>query len=195
MLFLCTLSVSAQDAVVTRPQKAATNNISAIGSSPSGYINNHGYVDLGLSVKWATCNIGATTPSDYGGYYKWSNDNSSFHDIAREKWGKSWRIPTKEEIEELCDRCRWKWTKANGHNGYLVTGPTGNSIFLPAAGKISFLRNNEHLRKGDLGSYLSSSKDHNGTNFCLDLCFYYGEYYVGGTNDKRDGFSARPVTY
>ncbi len=40
-------------------------------SSPSGYENGHGYVDLGLSVKWATCNVGASSPTDYGGYYAW----------------------------------------------------------------------------------------------------------------------------
>ena len=34
-------------------------------------INGHEYVDLGLSVKWATCNLGANTPSDYGNYYAW----------------------------------------------------------------------------------------------------------------------------
>ena len=31
----------------------------------------HGYVDLGLSVKWATCNVGATSPEDYGDYFAW----------------------------------------------------------------------------------------------------------------------------
>ena len=31
----------------------------------------HEYVDLGLSVKWATCNVGASSPEDYGGYYAW----------------------------------------------------------------------------------------------------------------------------
>ena len=32
----------------------------------------HDYVDLGLSVKWATCNVGASKPEDYGGYYQWA---------------------------------------------------------------------------------------------------------------------------
>ncbi|MDO4335842.1 MAG: hypothetical protein Q4C37_08455 [Bacteroidales bacterium] len=39
----------------------------------SGYINNHEWVDLGLpsGLKWATCNIGASTPEEYGKYYAW----------------------------------------------------------------------------------------------------------------------------
>ncbi len=40
-------------------------------TNPTGYENNHGYVDLGLSVKWATCNVGATSPEAYGNYYAW----------------------------------------------------------------------------------------------------------------------------
>ena len=45
-------------------------------SKPSGTINGHGYVDLGLSVKWATCNVGASSPSSYGGYYAWGETST-----------------------------------------------------------------------------------------------------------------------
>lgn len=38
---------------------------------PSGYHAGHGYVDLGLSVKWATCNVGASHPFEIGGFYAW----------------------------------------------------------------------------------------------------------------------------
>ena len=31
------------------------------------------FVDLGLSVKWATCNLGANLPSEYGDYYSWND--------------------------------------------------------------------------------------------------------------------------
>lgn len=36
-----------------------------------GFVNGHEYVDLGLSVRWATCNVGAESPEEYGGYYAW----------------------------------------------------------------------------------------------------------------------------
>ena len=129
-------------------------------------------VDLGLSVKWATFNVGATSPEEYGGYYawgeteekedyswetyKWCNGsydtmtkyctNSSYgtvdnktvldleDDVAHVKWGGDWRMPTTDEQDELRNNCTWEWTALNGVNGYRVTGPNGNSIFLPAAG-------------------------------------------------------------
>lgn len=55
-------------------------------------------------------------------------------DAAHANWGDEWRIPTMEEQEELLNECVWKWTTLNGVNGYNITGPNGNSIFLPAAG-------------------------------------------------------------
>ena len=121
-----------------------------------GTINGHEFVDLGLSVKWATCNVGANEPHGYGNYYAWgetttkneyTEENSrtyganmsnisgnSNYDAARANWGGSWRIPTEAEIQELSKKCTWTWTSQSGVNGYIVTGPNGNNIFLPAAG-------------------------------------------------------------
>ena len=103
----------------------------------TGEIQGHEWVDLGLSVKWATCNVGAESPEEYGGCYTWSSTD----DIATKKWGSKWRMPTKEEFEELSEDCTWKWTTKDGVNGYEVKGDNGNSIFLPAAG----IRNGDKL--------------------------------------------------
>lgn len=86
----------------------------------------HEYVDLGLSVKWATCNLGASKPEEAGGDYWWGS-NSIFRDFAQELWGGSWRTPTKAEMEELLTECTW----TNQWNGTKITGPNGNSIILP----------------------------------------------------------------
>jgi hypothetical protein len=54
--------------------KLASNNSGQLTgnvSATDGTINGHEYVDLGLSIKWATCNVGATRPEEYGGYYAW----------------------------------------------------------------------------------------------------------------------------
>lgn len=118
-------------------------------------------VDLGLPSGrlWANMNVGATTPEDYGGYYAWgeteeketytwgtyqygskqnlgidSNISGSEHDVAHVNMGNAWRMPTYSDIWELWDMCSWTWTSQNNVNGYKVTGPNGNSIFLPAAG-------------------------------------------------------------
>ena len=121
-------------------------------SPATGKILGHDYVDLGLSVMWATCNIGANLPSDYGDYFAWgeaetkssyTDSNSAtynkslyiFLDAATMHWGSVWRMPTKDEIQELIDNCTWTWTTQGGHEGYRVTSKkNGNSIFLSAAG-------------------------------------------------------------
>ena len=116
----------------------------------------HEYVDLGLSVKWATCNVGASKPEEYGDYFAWgetspkekyTEENSltygkqmidiagnALYDAARANWGGNWRMPTRAEMQELLDKCTWTWITQNGVNGYKVTGPNGNKIFLPATG-------------------------------------------------------------
>ena len=128
------------------------------GSGSGDSKKGHEYVDLGLpsGLKWATCNVGASSPEDYGDYYFWGGlsaedeSNSSTcptfnkdindfsenpeYDVARANWGGSWRMPTAAEFQELIDHCDWTWTTQNDRKGYKVTGPNGNSIFLPAAG-------------------------------------------------------------
>ena len=117
------------------------------------------YVDLGLpsGVKWATCNIGSSTPEGYGGFYawgemetkseyteanyKWSGQSlgdisgNSNYDVACALWGGDWRIPTLYDYNELLERCTWEWGASNGVAGYKITGPNGNCIFMPAAGE------------------------------------------------------------
>ena len=57
---------------IRRPSQTHQNNQSnSQRRLLANKINNHEYVDLGLSVKWATCNIGASKPEEYGNYYAW----------------------------------------------------------------------------------------------------------------------------
>lgn len=86
-------------------------------------------VDLGLSVKWASFNVGATRPEEYGSFFDYD-----IVDEARANWGAGWRLPTREEAEELTNQCTRIWTSVNNVEGLELKGPNGNSIFLPAAG-------------------------------------------------------------
>ena len=175
-------------------------------------IAGHEYVDLGLSVKWATCNVGASSPEDYGGYYAWGetetkasydDDNcetwekkigdigGTSRDVAHVKWGGSWRLPTLDEIEELEDNCDYEWTTLNGvWGGKYTSRKNGNSIFLPAAG----CRTGTSLYyAGEYGGCWSSTPREGGTQYACGLNFYSGAhdwywYYRNG------GRSVRPVS-
>lgn len=196
--------------------------------------DSHDWVDLGLpsGTLWATCNVGANSPEDYGDYfawgetapkdyygwntYKWCNGsrytltkyctNSSYgyngftdgkteldpeDDAAYVNWGSSWRMPSQEQMQELCDNCNWQWTLLNGVNGYLVTGVNGNSLFLPAEGR----RSDSSLEYvGSYGFYRSRILYNSPIN-AYGLIFYFDEeYWYGSDADYRDyGFSVRPV--
>ena len=180
-------------------------------SAPKG----HEYVDLGLSVKWATCNIGASEPSDFGNYYAWGEttpkgeytegnsktfgDSSYNHDIggdpsldaARANWGGSWRMPTQAECRELINNCTWTWTSRGDRNGYEVTSKkNGKSIFLPAAGS----RYGSSLYSaGGGGRYWTSSPYESYPGSARGLYFGSSNHDVDWTYRDR-GRSIRPVT-
>lgn len=159
---------------------------------PSDPANGHEYVDLGLSVKWATCNVGANSPEESGNYFAWGETESKAEytlknykwyseeekcftkyytlseesptgykttlelsdDAAHVNWGGSWRMPKSNELQELLDKCTWKWDMQNGVKGFVVTGPNGNSIFFPAAG---YVVTSNLYAVGVVGSYLTST--------------------------------------
>ena len=174
----------------------------------------HEWVDLGLpsGIKWATCNVGASSPEEYGYYFAWGEtrekssydeDNSvtyeknygdiggdSRHDAARSNWGGSWRLPTRGEMEELKKNCTWSWTTQGGKKGYKVTGSNGNSIFLPAAGD----RHGSSLNDaGIYGCCWSSTPDESDADCAYGL--YFDSGYHGVVWDIRDyGQSVRPVS-
>ena len=179
----------------------------------------HEYVDLGLSVKWATCNVGASSPEDYGDYYAWGETeekddysleaykwcNGSYDtmskyvdnktvlapedDVAHVKWGGTWRMPTRVEQDELRKKCTWTWTTQNGVTGYKVTGPNGNSIFLPVAG---YCDGTEVNSRGGHGYYWSSSLVRNYSHYAYSLYFHSGGYNWD-FDSLYFGLSVRPV--
>ena len=184
-------------------------------SDDSCTINGHEYVDLGLpsGLKWATCNVGANSPEEYGEYFAWGEtytkneyygDNcdlfgvemediggNPYYDVATSEWGEEWRLPTKEEFEELVEKCEWKWMKKKGVNGMLVTGPNGKSIFLPAAG---FRYGSSLNSVGSGGIYWSSIPDDGNDcdNYAYCLYFYSVNQNMYGYF-RSNGLSVRPV--
>lgn len=192
-------------------------------------VSGHEAVDLGLSVKWATCNIGSYTPEGYGEYYAWGEtetksdyswetykwcsgtddtmtkyctdeeygtvDNctvlTSSDDVATVKWGKKWRMPTEEEMKELVEYCTWTWITQNEVKGMKVTGPNGNSIFLPAAGD---RYGSDFYDRGSNGYYWSATLDEGYSDGAYGLYFGDGYSYWDDWSSRRGGFPVRPVT-
>ena len=112
-------------------------------------------------------------------------------DIAHIILGGSWRMPTNTEVEELRTKCTWTWKTQNGVNGYLVEGPNGNSIFLPAAGMIY---GTELGGTGTHGVYWSSSLSTYEPIAAWDLYFTSEGVSNGDYRARYCGYSIRPVT-
>lgn len=200
-------------------------------------IQGHECVDLGLSVKWATCNVGADSPEDYGDYFAWGEtstkseftyetyrwteyDDKNYEweytkyctnsdegkydgkdvlttsdDAATVKWGSKWRMPTKEEQEELVKKCTFTLSSPNGVLGCKVTGPNGNSIFLPFTGYIEGITPKE---RGEQGYYWSKSLD-NDYNWGAESfqVYIYNDHATGSvywSESRKYGLTIRPVT-
>ena len=209
---------------VRKHDKSSVVDTGKRGNDKAGYINGHEYVDLGLpsGLKWATCNVGASSPEDYGNYYAWGEtkiktsyvkSNSAMYgktltelcsagiigknknltmsyDAARVNYGGSWRMPTRTECEELVDKCSWTWIIQNGTNGYLVTGPNGRSIFLPAAG---LCLGTSLSSAGENGYYWSSTAAGEKNGYAYELIFNSG-YRNLEEFSRLVGRSVRPVS-
>ena len=195
-------------------------------------IGGHVYVDLGLpsGTLWATCNVGATNPEDYGDYFAWGEtqpksdysssnyqywngsyntltkycNNASYgyngftdnlttlqpsDDAATAQWGSGWRMPTKEEWQELLNNTTNVWTTQNGVKGRLFTASNGNSLFLPAAG---YYDGTGLYDAGSYGIYWSSSLYTDSPYYAWDLLFDSGNCGVD-VGYRFDGFTVRPV--
>lgn len=197
-----------------KPQQAQTTQQTVQPQRPSsGRTNGHEWIDLGLSVKWASCNVGASTPSDYGNYYAWGETSTksefsfsnsktynkdinditgdSSYDAARSIWGSPWRLPTKIELQELVSNCTWTWTTMDGKNGFRVTSKkNGNSIFLPAAGEKGF--SSTLLFDGKNGNYWGATSRENDKEsaFCLKFSSLKPQIEP---RYRNAGFTIRPV--
>ena len=177
-------------------------------------------IDLGLpsGTKWASWNVGASAPEEYGGFYAWGEteekdyyawdsyrhyDGSwdtcidigydiagTEYDVAHVKWGGSWRMPTKAQLDELIECCTITWTSQESVNGTLVTGPNGATIFLPAAGVRGY---EDHYNEGWCGHYWLSSLFYGDEDSANYLYFFSDLWFYDSYEERFYGLSVRPV--
>lgn len=166
----------------------ADRNVGA--DSPEGYGDYFAWGETAPknTYHWSTykwCQGSPTTMTKYNTDISFGTvDNKTVLDLeddaAYVNMGPEWRMPTRTELDELNNNCTWTWTTQNGTYGYKVTGPNGNSIFLPAAGS----RSDSNLQGvGSYGCYWSSSLGGGDPWNAWDL------YFNSGTH--RTGYSAR----
>jgi uncharacterized protein (TIGR02145 family) len=121
-------------------------------------------------VKWAKCNLGASSPAGYGNIYTW--------DAAQSACPDGWRLPTYAEQESLLNAGSI-WTSQNGVNGRIF-GTAPNTIFLPAAG---YYYNGSFYEAGTYGAYWSFTPGSSSGSAC-DLNFDSSTAYIQ-TSTKR----------
>lgn len=142
---------------------SANNSSNDTISEASGLVGGHEYVDLGLSVMWARCNVGATLPHKSGKYARVPYFNLSdaekysilsslglytgneeiadlggveAFDLATENWGTSWKTPSNSEWQELRENCNFEAFELEGVAGVkIISQINGKSIFIPLSGE------------------------------------------------------------
>ena len=181
------------------------------GNHPTtGQHEGHEWVDLGLSVKWATCNEGAASPAEYGNYYAWGEitthedyrtsatsgmslsdiKGDATYDAARAKWGGKWRMPTMAEFEELMRGCDNVWVTQDGVPGMRFTSKkNGKSIFFPAAG----YREGKSVGYKDEVGYFWASTPHNSNTHTAGGMSLNADGYTTFWSDRSYAQSVRPV--
>ena len=197
----------------------------------------HEVVDLGLpsGTLWASCNIGANSPEEYGDYFAWGETkgynagktdfswatyqwcNGSYNsltkynrvsglgtvdnkdkldlkdDAAYVNWGPDWCIPNSEQFRELLygNSTSTTWTTKNGVHGYKITSKiNGNSIFLPAAGRIY----ESSLDYADINGYYWTSIANSSYNAHI-LKFFSVQASMSYSARRHEGLSVRPVQF
>lgn len=202
-----TITISSKD---NRFKEIITINQAGIAVSSGEWI------DLGLpsGILWASHNVGATKPEEYGDYFAWGEispkpsyiPNNSDHDkiktehsgdpkydAATANWGVPARMPKQKEVEELALNCTTIWTKENGVYGRLVIGPNGNSIFLPASGYRAGTSLDEAGQGGWYCVSTPSGGSYNGEPY--NMRFDSKEFYSKREWKGWSGCTVRPVRY
>ena len=183
----------------------------------TGKTNGHEWVDLGLpsGTRWATCNIDASQPHLPGGLYAWGEkatkttyvpENSKTHgkdlddfsgdatyDVATAKWGKGWRMPTKEEFDELVEYCPFpQYVKQNGRYGQLFTNQlNGRTLFLPTTGSKEM--GSKHEEANTCGLYWTSTPHKDAYMNGAHQYHYGAALGEMGVGERSTGYAVRAV--
>lgn len=208
-------------------------------NNPVARANGYEFVDLGLpsGTLWATKNIGANSPTEYGLYFPWASttgyknatehkfdfnegntpyiDNAKIYkyqakddtntgvhddkleldiedDAAAFNMGGAWRMPSKDQFNELRNNTDKSWTSIDGVNGYKLTSKKNSDlfIFIPVAG---YCYGSSFDGAGSDGFVWSRSLFPGDSRYAYDLYFNSEGFGYSDSNDRYFGFSVRGV--
>jgi uncharacterized protein (TIGR02145 family) len=168
-------------------------------------------VDMGLSVNWANHNVGASGIYDRGGSYGWGdaqgtcystdvkwypsenppmNITASRYDIARQKWGEDWRLPTRVEFIELLDNCETEWNETLGVLK-LTSRRNGAVLYLPTT---NIRSGKEYSNYSDEeGHYWTSEMSTRSTDYAYQFAYWLDVTPSMSESERYKGLSVRPV--
>lgn len=177
-------------------------------------------VDLGLAVKWATCNLGADTPEASGEYYAWGEiapkDDYSREsyllfadavtkyrerfilnrqldaedDVVQQRLGGGWRMPTFAETNALVQECDWAWTEQNGVPGYKITSRKNGNSIFLPAA--GYKEGGELLFAGSAGRYWTATRHPYHWQCAMDL-FFSSDFHYAYFYGRYRGYPIRPI--
>lgn len=179
----------------------ATTNVGAKKAEECGSFFAWGETSSKSSYSWDTykyANGSETSLSKYCSSYTYGNVDykevlDKEDDAATVNWGETWRTPTLAESQELINYCTWAYTTLNGANGYKVTGPNGNYIFLPSTGVKEY--DNTFFRTDVcmLTSTIFNAPNGNPSSASILYCENGSPHYWYGWS-RCWGYTVRPVT-
>lgn len=177
--------------------------VDTIPQRKKGYYDERA-VDLGLSVLWADRFVGANNNLSVGRYYSWGdpkdtnkrrnlnyltdtdvkNVSSTKLDVATQKWGAGWRMPTDAECKELKTECKWEFTSIDGVSGCKVIGKNGNWIFMPITGFKSSTSSGEISAGENYSMFWTATAKNKKESYAMvtgnditPIVYYYDKYY------------------
>lgn len=202
---------------IARKQVKSTTIATMVEYGPTtGTLNGHDWVDLGLpsGTRWATCNVDATSPEKPGKHYSWGETvaksqyvasntktynkkmddiaGNATYDVATQKWGKGWRMPTEMELRELLNYCHDRYVQKGGRWGREFTSiKNKKSIFLPATGS----RDGAKLEEANgCGLYWTSTPHTDNFNNGAHMYTFGAALGEPSIGERYTGFAVRPVT-
>lgn len=173
-----------------------TCNIGANNITEFGFYFAWGDIYSKSNYRGMTCatydlNLADLRRNDYTNIY---NELSKECDVAYQRFGSEWRIPSAEQSKELIDNCNWEWKENfedSGVNGILgVSKSNGQQIFLPAAG---YKVNEQLVVTNDRGCYWTSTPNYTASNRAWSINFDYKIMNTFNHGLRYEGFSIRPI--